>query len=132
MHTVWKHSIVHGFSIYSRTTKTKTLLRRSVKPIIIHSYARVGVAKLWEENNFLVPWKHGSVIRSDQLVNFSGFTVIFVLVFHSMALFNYYSSKKSKSGVNEKMPMACLPFLAIEIFGKERMNNSNFVLTYLF
>ena len=67
----------------------------------------MGVAKLWEENNFLVPWKHGSVIRSDQLVNFSGFTVIFVPVFHSMALFNYYSSKKSKSGVNEKMPMAC-------------------------
>ena len=47
----------------------------------------MGVAKLWEENDFLVPWKHGSVIRSDRLVNFSGFTVIIVPVFHSMALF---------------------------------------------
>ena len=61
-------------------------MRRSVKPIIIHSYARVGVAKLWEENDFLVPSKHGSVIRSDRLVNFSDFTVIFVPVFHFMAL----------------------------------------------
>ena len=72
----------------------------------------MGVAELWEENVFFVPWKHGSVIRSDRLVNFSHFTVIFVPVFHLMELL--------------------FAVLVREMFTTERMNNCNFVLTYLF
>ena len=71
------------------------------------------VIELWKEFFFdFVHWKH-SVIRSNQLINFSHFTVVFVPVFH---LPFYHYGKKSKVECDEKMQLACKSLDVVIIF----------------